>query len=863
MTSGLADLDHVELYFRRNGLGTFSRYTGRSEPATASTTPQCGAVGTIVFDATRMGGDGAYEFFTVGVDKAGNREAPPEDAGAIVGDAGVDRDDRDGRAGHRDHERDTEIASDVLAGQNLRVDGATLTLVGAAQLRQRRAAERRRAHAPRDDADGGLRRRGVGVDAQRRRDESHRRRRARLSRRQQARVSARPRTPAASHPARRTAAAAATAASAATTPATARAFRTRCTAIVANPVDLGSGGGAWSGDGGDGGGRVLIGAINLVVDGAIRANGALSSGSASGEGSGGSVNLTLRTLSGRGAIAADGGTTNGSNHTGGGGGRIAVRSLDRATYDASRLTARGGDGYYADGADGTIFLLGEGETGGELVINGVGASSPITDLIIPPGQSFASITLQNGANVIAQGPIVLGRGAAPARQLAAGASDRERGGPLDLRARSDHRERLAIDVTGRGYLGGNKAGSRRDGAHARLQRGFAERHRRQSRRRRRRLRRQRREHADAGLRRPEAPEPARRRRRRLERQRRRRRRRDPHRRERSPRRRRRDPRERRALVGLGFRRRRGRLDLDRHRNGSPEPARSRPTAEPRTAATTRAAAAVASRSTRSSSIRTPNLAGLRNVTARGGDGFYGDGAAGTVFLHAAGRHRRHALRRRRDGRRADRAGRDRTAADRARRRGGGHRRTRSRWTAPCARSRRTRWSACASIRNSRRRRTSRSRRTRRTRSRSSRRTRMASRSRTSRRPVATYAGAWHFDDVALPPRRLPRAGRSDLRRARPRDRGERAAGASRRRRRTTPPISSIEAGTISIDATSRIDVTGRGYLGGNRTGLGETAHTLGFAPGAQSGSGGSHGGLGGDYASNGASVPDAAYGNPD
>ena len=100
---------------------------------------------------------------------------------------------------------------------------------------------------------------------------------------------------------------------------------------LVNPVDLGSGGGAWSGAGGDGGGRVLVGAINLVVDGSITANGGLSSGTASGEGSGGSVNLTLRTLAGRGTIAADGGTTNGSNHAGGGGGRIAIRTLDRAT----------------------------------------------------------------------------------------------------------------------------------------------------------------------------------------------------------------------------------------------------------------------------------------------------------------------------------------------------------------------------------------------------------------------------------------------------------------------------------------------------------------------------------------------------
>src|SRR5690606_4310225 len=71
----------------------------------------------------------------------------------------------------------------------------------------------------------------------------------------------------------------------------------------------------------------------------------------------------------------------------------------------------------------------------------------------------------------------------------------------------------------------------------------------------------------------------------------------------------------------------------------------------------------------------------------------------------------------------------------------------------------------------------------------------------------------------------------------------------------------LEVWSLAIDATSRIDVVGRGYLGGGRSGLGEIAHTVGFATGAQPGTGGSHGGLGGDYASNGANVPNPVYGN--
>ncbi len=127
---------------------------------------------------------------------------------------------------------------------------------------------------------------------------------------------------------------------------------------ASEPVELGSGGGSWSGDGGDGGGRVRIDVGALILDGAIRANGGLSFGNASGEGSGGSVNLRAASLTGSGAITADGGNTNGGNHTGGGGGRIAIRYGAGAVPLPNPVSANGGDGFYGDGQPGSVFVEG-------------------------------------------------------------------------------------------------------------------------------------------------------------------------------------------------------------------------------------------------------------------------------------------------------------------------------------------------------------------------------------------------------------------------------------------------------------------------------------------------------------------------
>ena len=455
--AGASDLDHVELFFRRNGIGSFNRYTGSLGTGNGHFTPQTGATGTIAFDATRMGGDGSYEFFSVGVDRAGNREAPPRSGSVIVGDPGVAVSFATG-AEVVTLTTDAEISGAAFEGRNLRVVGAALTLVGPhsfGNVELLSGAVLTHRDTTQSEAYGlELTAWTLSVDATSRIDVTAR---GFLG-------GDRSGLPAGQAHTVGFAAGSQTGtggsygglggkygASGSSQP-------NPVYGSLTNPVDLGSGGGAWAGDGGDGGGRMLVGAINIAMDGAIRADGGLSGGTASSEGSGGSINLKTRTLSGAGALAANGGTTGGGNHVGGGGGRIALRYLDLSTYDASRVTSRGGDGWYGDGADGTIYLEAEGQTTGELLINGAAPGSPFTDLILPPGQTFSSVTLQNGARVIAQGAISISEtlhlrgGSVLTHPLASEAG-------LAITARRIIVEAgSAIDVTGRGYRGGDNAG---------------------------------------------------------------------------------------------------------------------------------------------------------------------------------------------------------------------------------------------------------------------------------------------------------------------------------------------------------------------------------------------------------------------
>jgi large repetitive protein len=456
VTDGRSDLAHVELYFRRNGIGTFNRYTGPLGDGDGRFAPPAGTAGTISFDATRMGGDGAYEFATVGVDLAGNREPLPTDTGgALVGDPGATATIATG-APVLVITSDTEIANANFDGQNVRVQGATLTLVGERRFGNLEllngAALTHRETTVTEAQSLQVSAWTLTVDATSRIDVAGRGHlggiRAGLPNGQAHTTGFAP------------GAAAGTGGSHAGLGGRFSAASGQPNPIygdLVNPVDLGSGGGEWAGAaGGDGGGRVLIGAINLVADGLIDARGALSAGSAAGGGSGGSVNLTLRTASGRGLIQADGAAPTGGTLTGAGGGRVAIRYLDLGTLNLAGITAAGGRGAYGTGADGTVYLRAETETGGELVVNGQGASSPFTDLLLPPGQTFDAIRLQNGARVIASQPIrISGDLTLTGSSLLTHPTAAEAG--LDIEARRVVVEAgSAIDVVDRGYLGGNQ-----------------------------------------------------------------------------------------------------------------------------------------------------------------------------------------------------------------------------------------------------------------------------------------------------------------------------------------------------------------------------------------------------------------------
>jgi hypothetical protein len=103
---------------------------------------------------------------------------------------------------------------------------------------------------------------------------------------------------------------------------------------------------------------------------------------------GGSINLTSSTISGIGYIQANGG----GNGAGGGGGRIAVTTIDSSTLEANNVQALGGFGHYANGANGTVVFIEQSKAA--LILMGQGASTPWTDLTIPEGYTFDSVTLR-------------------------------------------------------------------------------------------------------------------------------------------------------------------------------------------------------------------------------------------------------------------------------------------------------------------------------------------------------------------------------------------------------------------------------------------------------------------------------------
>ena len=223
---------------------------------------------------------------------------------------------------------------------------------------------------------------------------------------------------------------------------------------LTNPLDLGSGGGAWGDmDGGDGGGLIIIRAENIRLDGAIKANGGESGGSAAGDGSGGSVNIVTAGLEGNGTIQANGGGN--GDGSGGGGGRIAIRYSGALTLPETNISAIGGTGSYGSpGGNGTVYLNGNGQVHGNLVIDGFGHSTPSDTTIIPGGYTFDNLTIRNAAQVVADDTInVSGALIVTGNSILTHSVGKENGLTIyagDIRVDQGS----AIDTTGRGYQGG-------------------------------------------------------------------------------------------------------------------------------------------------------------------------------------------------------------------------------------------------------------------------------------------------------------------------------------------------------------------------------------------------------------------------
>jgi len=338
---GLSALDHVEVYSRRNGIGTFNRYTDSTNPK-GQYQPQSGATGTLTFDSAQLGGDGSYEFYSVGVDTACNREAAhsPADQTATFNAGTV----------WTTLTTSTTIAATDTSydNQNIRVQGATLTVTGTHSFQNvdllNGATLTHDATSTTVENSMDLTVWSLAVDS----------------------------------------------ASAITADGLGylggfRGANNACSGLtvgnvagstyrsagsygglgaqlegtpnpvygsVTAPAALGSGGSCADSNhpGGIGGGWIAIHATAVADDGRISANGTAGQGYQAGSGSGGTVSITTSTLSGAGAIQANGG----ANELGRGGGRITLNYSGALGIPKANITANGGAGNWGTGSAGTI-----------------------------------------------------------------------------------------------------------------------------------------------------------------------------------------------------------------------------------------------------------------------------------------------------------------------------------------------------------------------------------------------------------------------------------------------------------------------------------------------------------------------------
>ena len=456
VTSGLEDLDHVLLYFRKNGIGTFNRYTDADDGnATGEFTPQSGATGTISFNSTKMGGDGNYEFYTVGVDINGNRESAPDDGGGnVVADESVVF-----NAGTLWTTLTSSISitdgDTTYDNLNLRITGAgvVVTLSGNHSFHNLEILNGAMVTHPETsmseeysldinvwtlvmDALS-----SINVNARGYLGGLHDSNDA--TGQTLGNVDGSPTYAGGSY--------------GGMAGYVSGAVPNNTYGNIIAPMESGSGGGmgSYGRTGGDGGGRIRIHSINMVFDGFVSANGGNGAGYGAGSGSGGGIYITTSTLSGSGLITVNGG----AGEVGAGGGRIAVHHIDMANLNSENIRSLGGQGTSSRGGNGTVFIKGVSETNGTLVMDGQGAVSAFSPLPIPAGYVFDNIIIRNQARVIADDPIVV----SDTLSVLTGSIITHTAGSHDglsiLAARVHIDETSSIDVSGKGYAGGQTSGN--------------------------------------------------------------------------------------------------------------------------------------------------------------------------------------------------------------------------------------------------------------------------------------------------------------------------------------------------------------------------------------------------------------------
>jgi len=155
------------------------------------------------------------------------------------------------------------------------------------------------------------------------------------------------------------------------------------------PTDLGSAGGGAYGGSSHGGGAIALNVPgNLVLDGAITANGQSNASGNNAGGAGGSVWITTGNLTGSGTISANG---NQGSNAAGGGGRIAVYYVSGSGYSGFANCAANGGGTGA--ANGTVVFFDTSGTNNGLYV--------YQQMFFAPNSAlrFATVTLGTNATL--------------------------------------------------------------------------------------------------------------------------------------------------------------------------------------------------------------------------------------------------------------------------------------------------------------------------------------------------------------------------------------------------------------------------------------------------------------------------------